>query len=67
MAKILKIAKKREVSVTPILSLIRIEETRGFGGMVAGELTKEKKIVVVMSDKKGKTMFAASVEYYAKI
>ena len=59
LAEILEMAKKREISVTPIFSVVHIEETRGFGGMVAGELIKDKKLVVVMSEEKGKTMFAA--------
>lgn len=59
LTRILEIAKKGEVSVTPVFSVVRIEETKGFGGMVASELTKEKKIVVVMSEENGKIMFAA--------
>jgi single-stranded DNA-specific DHH superfamily exonuclease len=59
LAEILEMAKEREVSITPIFSVAPIEVPRGFGGMIAGELTEDKKIVIVMSDEKGKTMFAA--------
>jgi alanyl-tRNA synthetase len=60
-AKILEIARRREVRVTPIFSVIYMKRTHGFGGLTVEEINrKEKKIVMVMSDawgEKGKIAF----------
>jgi single-stranded DNA-specific DHH superfamily exonuclease len=53
-AKILEIARRREVRVTPIFSVIYMKRTHGFGGSIVAEKNrKEKKIVMVMSDARG--------------
>jgi len=53
-AKILEIARRREVRVTPIFSAIYMKRTHGFGGLTVEEINrKEKKIVMVMSDARG--------------
>ena len=58
-AEVLKIARKKEVHVTPIFSVIYMKETHGFGGLIAGEIiSKEKKIVVVMRDANEKSKIA---------
>jgi single-stranded DNA-specific DHH superfamily exonuclease len=50
-AEVLEIARRKEVRVTPIFSVIYMKSTHGFGGLVAEEIVrKEKKIVVVMRD-----------------
>lgn len=57
--EVLKIARKKEVQVTPIFSVIYMKRTHGFGGLIAGEIIrKEKKIVVVMRDADGKGKIA---------